>query len=91
MDSKLKCSFEMPSVEQLLESKNIHEDAVSIRINLIWFSIKIFNNYIFLKQTAVCEVNAETELQNVATEVKELREEENTLRQENIKLKVRYY
>lgn len=30
MDSKLKCSFEMPSVEQLLESKNIHEDTVSI-------------------------------------------------------------
>jgi len=26
MDSKLKCSFEMPTVEQLLESKNIHDD-----------------------------------------------------------------
>lgn len=26
MDYKLKCSFEMPTVEQLLESKNIHDD-----------------------------------------------------------------
>jgi len=30
MDSKLKCSFEMPSVEQLLESKNIHEDSTAV-------------------------------------------------------------
>lgn len=26
MDSKLKCSFEMPTVEQLLESKNYHDE-----------------------------------------------------------------
>lgn len=37
------------------------------------------------------ETNAETELQKAASEVKELREEENLLRQENIKLKVRCY
>ncbi|XP_025194903.1 vesicle-associated membrane protein-associated protein A-like isoform X2 [Melanaphis sacchari] len=30
MDSKLKCSFEMPTVEQLLESKNIHEDTTAV-------------------------------------------------------------
>jgi len=36
MDSKLKCSFEMPTVEQLIESKNIHEQTtVSILINYI--------------------------------------------------------
>lgn len=35
MDSKLKCSFEMPTVDQLLESKNIHDDStVSILIDL---------------------------------------------------------
>lgn len=28
MDSKLKCSFEMPTVEQLLESKNIHDETI---------------------------------------------------------------
>lgn len=34
MDSKLKCSFEMPTVDQLLESKNIHDDStVSILID----------------------------------------------------------
>lgn len=37
MDSKLKCSFEMPSIEQLLESKNIHDQTtVSILINSVW-------------------------------------------------------
>jgi vesicle-associated membrane protein-associated protein A len=30
MDSKLKCSFEMPSVEQLLESKNIHDESTAV-------------------------------------------------------------
>lgn len=34
MDSKLKCSFEMPTVEQLLESKNIH-DETTVRFCLI--------------------------------------------------------
>lgn len=34
MDSKLKCSFEMPTVEQLLESKNIH-DETTVRISLV--------------------------------------------------------
>jgi len=36
MDSKLKCSFEMPTIEQLLESKNVHDETtVSILINCI--------------------------------------------------------
>jgi len=39
----------------------------------------------------VLETNAETELQKAFSEVKELREEENLLRQENLKLKVRFY
>ncbi|KAL4091472.1 hypothetical protein QTP88_026159 [Uroleucon formosanum] len=30
MDSKLKCSFEMPTIEQILESKNIHDDTTAV-------------------------------------------------------------
>lgn len=30
MDSKLKCSFEMPTIEQLLESKNVHDETTAV-------------------------------------------------------------
>jgi len=48
MDSKLKCSFEMPTVEQLLESKNIHDDTT---VNYFDYSnsIKLITIKYFLK------------------------------------------
>lgn len=42
MDSKLKCSFEMPTVEQLLESKSIHDDTT---VSTLICSI-IFNKHL---------------------------------------------
>lgn len=36
MDSKLKCSFEMPTTEQLMESKNIHEDVTVNILSIIY-------------------------------------------------------
>jgi hypothetical protein len=53
-------------------------------------TFQILHIFVF-EQTAVFEANPETELQKAATEVKELREEEIALRQENIKLKVSYF
>ncbi|XP_050424590.1 vesicle-associated membrane protein-associated protein B-like [Adelges cooleyi] len=33
MDSKLKCSFEMPSIDQLIEPKNIHDETTGLLEN----------------------------------------------------------
>lgn len=79
----------MPSVEQLLDSKS-YSDESTVRFVLNFNFNSYFNDYMDLKQ-ALLETNSETELQKATTEVKELREEENLLRQENMKLKVRFY
>jgi len=48
MDSKLKCSFEMPTVEQLLESKNIHDEVQTDTIVSVFIYI-VFHLFSLIK------------------------------------------
>ncbi|XP_050524724.1 vesicle-associated membrane protein-associated protein B isoform X2 [Daktulosphaira vitifoliae] len=70
MDSKLKCSFEMPTIEQLMESKNIHEDTTAM----------LDNNAVSELQKATSEVKELREEENV------LRQENIKLKEELLRL-----
>jgi len=70
VDSKLKCSFEMPTVDQLLESKNIHDESTAV----------LETNTETELQKAVIEVKELREEENV------LRQENLKLREELLQL-----
>ncbi|VVC41436.1 Major sperm protein (MSP) domain,Immunoglobulin-like fold,Vesicle-associated membrane-protein-associated [Cinara cedri] len=70
MDSKLKCSFEMPTVEQLLESKNIHDETTAVLETNVETELQ--------KATA--------ELQELREEENSLRQANTVLREEILKL-----